>query len=310
MRLAKIALAKRSQQVFTEEWGIVDSIAGRQSLYAFIDKTYTQKKKDRCTAIRSVLSILKKYPGGTTIQLAQITETWFENFRKWLLEKIAISTAETYTRVIRTALNTAVRKNIIPKNPTKNVQRLKTPKSKRIWLNADELKAMAKTPLDFPQGDEVRRAFFFACNTGLRISDLKSLTWGDIEYSPLQLVKRQEKTDEQVCIPLNSTAWDMINDGMIHDYRSPIFKELSQVSHCHFLRLKQWANDAGVKKNIGWHTARHTFAVQSLLARVDIFTLSKLLGHTDVKTTQIYAQVTDQLKREAVEALPTVGFKV
>jgi site-specific recombinase XerD len=70
--------------------------------------------------------------------------------------------------------------------------------------------------------------------------------------------------------------------------------------------LKDWAKKAGIEKQIGWHTARHSFVVLSLESGTEIYTLSKLLGHTDVKTTQVYAVATDKMKREAVNALPVI----
>jgi site-specific recombinase XerD len=72
--------------------------------------------------------------------------------------------------------------------------------------------------------------------------------------------------------------------------------------------LKQWANAAGINKNIGWHTARRTFATQALENRADIYTVSKLLGHKSLKQTEKYAKVTDRLRREAAAALPEISL--
>ena len=69
-------------------------------------------------------------------------------------------------------------------------------------------------------------------------------------------------------------------------------------------KLNQWAKKSGVYKHIYFHVARHTFATLSLTFGVDLFTVSKLLGHTDISTTQIYAKITDQLKTEAINKLP------
>jgi site-specific recombinase XerD len=72
--------------------------------------------------------------------------------------------------------------------------------------------------------------------------------------------------------------------------------------------FQKWATRAGIQKHIGWHTARHTFAVISLESGADIYTVSKLLGHTNIRTTQIYAKATDKMKRDAVNALPAINF--
>jgi integrase len=309
MRLAEIAKAKRAQQVFSEEWGLVNAVAQRQPLYSYISKNNDKSKKSRWESTNSALKHLKEYPGGGNILLSQINEKWIKGYEDWLLGRFAPASAGTYAAVVRAALNRAMKENILVKNPALNVARIKAPESKPIWLNAEELRALANIRLDFFAGEEMQKAFLFACYTGLRISDIKTLTWNDIEYSPLQVIKRQKKTAEQVYIPLAATAWALINDGSIHNHRSPVFPQLSGIDHCHYKRLEEWAKKAGIKKHIGWHTARHTFAVMALEGGADLYTVSKLLGHKNIATTQIYAQATDKLKRAAVAALPAVEIR-
>lgn len=156
-------------------------------------------------------------------------------------------------------------------------------------------------------GGEIRRAFLFACFVGLRISDIKTLQWGDIDHG--QIEKRQKKTKTIAYIPINETAWGIINDGTIHNHQEPIFPLLAATAHKTNHYLKKWVTLARIGKTIGWHTARHTFAVLSLEGGADIYTLSKLLDHANVKTTEIYAKATDKMKREAVEGLPKIVIK-
>jgi integrase len=309
MRLAGIAKAKRAQQVFAGEWGLTDPIAGKQTLYRYIEKCRDSEKtgKSAREGMASALVHLKAFPEGR-IAIAGVNEDWIERFQEYLLSRVARSSAGIYAAVVRTALNRAVREKIILKSPAKNVKRIKAPESDRVWLNADELKALADTPLESRAADVIRRAFIFACYTGLRISDMATLAWGDIEHSPLQVVKRMEKTEEKVYVPLAAAAWAVINDGTIHDHRALVFPGL-EAHHSCYDRLNKWAKAAGIQKRVGWHTARHTFAVLSLEAGAEIYTLSKLLGHTSIKTTEVYAKATDKMKRAAVDALPAVELK-
>jgi len=70
--------------------------------------------------------------------------------------------------------------------------------------------------------------------------------------------------------------------------------------------LKQWCKDAGIDKRVSFHTARHTFATLALTQGVDLYTVSKLLGHKTIQATQIYAKIVDEKKKAAMEALPVV----
>jgi site-specific recombinase XerD len=95
----------------------------------------------------------------------------------------------------------------------------------------------------------------------------------------------------------------------VHCHTELIFPSVGSTEYVTNKYLTHWAQKAGIHKKIGWHTARHTFAVLSLESGADIFTVSKLLGHTDVKTTQVYAKATDKMKREAVNALPQLDIE-
>jgi site-specific recombinase XerD len=122
-------------------------------------------------------------------------------------------------------------------------------------------------------------------------------------------MKKQKKTGNRVYIPLSESAWKAINDGAIHNFKDKIFPALSALRHDYREILKGWAKAAGIQKNVAWHTARRTFAVLSLEGGAGIYTVSKLLGHTSLDTTQVYARATDKLKRAAVDALPAVEIR-
>jgi integrase len=217
------------------------------------------------------------------------------------------TTAYDYSKAIRMALRKAVRENILLKNPADGVKGLTEPETDLIFLNIDEVKKLANTPLHGALGEEVRRAFLFGCYTGLRISDLKMLKWGDVERNPLQIIKRQQKTKLNVYVPLNASAWAIINDGKEHTPDDKVFEVLGDTKGQTNRYLKKWAVAADVKKHIGWHTARKTFATLGLEHGADIYTVARLLGHVNTKQTAKYAQVTDKLRRRAVDALPEIS---
>ena len=83
----------------------------------------------------------------------------------------------------------------------------------------------------------------------------------------------------------------------------PIFKNVYTPSNTNQV-IKRWISNAGICKNITFHCARHSFAVMMLDLETDIYTVSKLLGHRDLSTTQIYAKILDKNKQAAVSRIP------
>jgi site-specific recombinase XerD len=305
MRLAEICRAKRALQIVSGEWGLIDPVAAKKTLYSFI-KEMDDSGKHGCK-IHQVLKHLREFPSGSTIQIGQVNKKWIEDFQDYLLTFLSGNSAHMYSGAVRQALRKAVRDNIILRNPGIEIENIKLQETDKVFLSIEEIQKLADIP---PQNDlenEIRRTFLFACYTGLRVSDLMTITWGDIEHNPPQIVKRQEKTKAKAFIPLSNMAWSIINDGTIHKHTELIFPLLSMLNRTtRFDRFRKWVTRAGIEKHIGWHTARHTFAVLSLESGVEIYTVSKLLGHTSIKTTQIYAKATDKMKREAVNALPEI----
>jgi site-specific recombinase XerD len=195
---------------------------------------------------------------------------------------------------------------MILKNPADVVQKITAPEPDMVFLNFDEVKALAGTAIDDPYGAEVRRAFLFSCYTGLRVSDLETLTWGKIETNPMQIIKSQEKTKNTAYIPLNKSAQALIVDGKPHAANENVFNFSTHNRRTSYIYLKNWAEKAGVKKTVGWHTARRTFATMALENGADIYTVAKLLGHTNISNVTKYAKVTDKLRMNAVNALPEI----
>jgi site-specific recombinase XerD len=302
LHLAETCRAKREMQVVAGEWGLLDPVKNKQSLCQYVERLVHERgKRD---SMRKCFAYLQKYPDATSIQIGQVTAQWVENFQHFLLKNLKPTSVQVYIAALRLVFNKAVKENIILKSPCTEVATVRAVSAKRVHLDPQEVEQMARTALDGELGAEIRRAFLFACLVGLRISDIKQLQWADIEYNPLQICKRQEKTEEIVYIPLNASAWGLINDGTLHNQTALVFPLIGRARSSRNDLLNKWACAAGVKKRIGWHTARHTFAVQALEGGADLYTVSKLLGHTDIQTTQVYAAATDKMKRAAVEALP------
>jgi integrase len=311
MHMAEICRSRKETQLLAGSWDIQDPIAGRKKLVTYLEEC----AKDRANNdyITGCIRYLKKYSNGSAIQMSQITPQWVDSFQQYLLnvtksngEKLSPTTAYNYSKAIRMALRKAVNDNILIKNPAASVKGLPEPETDLIFLNIDEVQKLANTEIKGELGAEIKKAFIFVCYTGLRISDIKSLKWGDVERDPIQIIKRQKKTRRAVYVPLKDTAWNIIDDSIDHNPEDKVFNLLANTRSQTNQYLLKWAEKAGIKKPVGWHTARRTFATLGLEHGADIYTVANLLGHKKLKQVAKYAQVTDKLRRSAVAALPEI----
>lgn len=201
-------------------------------------------------------------------------------------------------------LNAAVKEGIMNSNPFYALgkhERIAKAQSEREYLTKEELLALADAPTT---NETTRRAFMFCCFTGLRYSDVCTLAWRDIKQVDSGLVvsiRAMRKTRKQITIPLNQSAlkWLPDRNGCKPGQRVFDMTCLSACDRC----LKKSAAAAGIEKNVSYHTSRHTFATLSLAAGGDLYTVGKLLGHSDIHTTQIYADVVMETKIEAVNRI-------
>jgi site-specific recombinase XerD len=123
----------------------------------------------------------------------------------------------------------------------------------------------------------------------------------------MQIIKSQEKTKNPAYIPLSKSAQAFIVDGKPHAVNENVFNLSSHNRRTSYFHLKKLVEKAGIKKTVGWHTARRTFATMALENGADIYTVAKLLGHINFSNVAKYAKVTDKLRLEVVNALPEIG---
>ena len=204
-------------------------------------------------------------------------------------------------------INLALKLEWIVKNPFNQFQ-LKFDKYDRQYLSERELELIENTHYKNKRLEKVKDCFIFSCYTGLSYVDVKELTLNQITKgidNNYWIFTKREKTNETVKIPLLPKALDIINK----------YKNLSKSTNSKTLLplcsnqktnvyLKEIAKDCGIHKNITFHVARHTFATTVMLSNgVPIETVSKLLGHTKLSTTQIYARVVESKISEDIQNL-------
>ncbi len=206
------------------------------------------------------------------------------------------------------ALNKAERDGIIVKNPGKDIDRSVKPHSEpksRCYLTLDEVQKIIQT--DYAPDNDVKPAFLFCCFSGLRYSDVQKMTWKEITISAdgfAQLETSMKKTGKPLYLPLSDNALKWLPERGDMPEESHVFYKLPDQVNNADVRLKTLVKKAGISKNVTFHVARHTFATLTLSYGADLYTVSKLLGHSSVRTTQIYAKIVDESKRKAVNLIP------
>lgn len=256
--------------------------------------------------VAACLNTLRGYMPDIT--LGEINKEFFNGYMRYLLTdyrtykdtKPAKGTVGNYIRCITTALNVAVEEGILPHNPGDffNHAQLRDDTPKREFLTVDEVKRLIDTPCRRP---EIKNAFLFACFCGLRVGDIRGLKWKNVivdgEHMRVEIV--QFKTKRPLYLPLNKQARRWMPERGDASAEDPVFPTIPKWMEA----LEQWVKAAGISKHVTFHVSRHTFATLALTMGADLYTTSKLLGHTNVQTTQIYAKVVNSKKEEAVSLL-------
>lgn len=248
--------------------------------------------------------LLENFSEGKEILFSQIDLKLIENFRHFITNAplggnkkgtVSQNTAATYFSIFKAALGHAFVDGYLATDLSAKVKGIQEQESRREHLTIEELNTLAKTECDNPI---LKRAAFFSALTGLRHCDIQKLRWGEIQKDGdnYTLNFTQKKTKGVEYMPISEQAYNLCGEPQAPD--KLVFEDLPAPSWIS-KPLKRWIKSAGITRNITFHCFRHTFATLQLAGGTDIYTVSKLLGHTNVRTTQIYAKVVDEKKTKA-----------
>lgn len=323
MQLANSIKAMRQVEVQNHEYGFKSDYAEQTLFYdyyvAMTEKRHGEDSKGNWGNWRSCLKHLEKYDHNLKkLTFADITPKWVQGFKDYLENEacawgcdyrerikdhpLSRNSKTSYFRKLKACLNQAYEERIIAHNPMRGIEGIKPEEGKRMYLTIEEVKKLAQTECEYPN---IKRAFLFSCLTGLRRSDIINLTWGEIQQQGeyVRIIFKQKKTKGQEYLDISPQAAELLgergrpNDHPFTDIHSP---------SCTNEAIKRWVLRAGIQKEITFHCGRHTFAVMMLDLGTDIYTVSKLLGHRYLTTTQIYAKVLDKNKQAAVSKIPDI----
>ena len=339
LKLANLIKSKRILAMQHSFYGL--SMAKEYEKADFVEyirkcgKRATQHGNSSVQQRENVIKKLKKYAGVPQIQFRHINKEFVLGFVDYLKSTRIKSIGKTKLRVARylsektihsyfallsADITSAYRDGYLAENPISKLNPSDRPKdvdAHKEYLTEVELQSICDLdlaslygPTLFVKAEYMRGIFLFSCFTGLRLSDIKTLKWGDIiedDRGIKSIRKKMIKTGGIVEFPMSEDAVNLLPMSRKKD------NELVFASTYHTFIYNYWvrrlAELAGVKKHLTFHCARHTFATMLITKGADLYTVSKLLGHSEIKSTEVYAKVVKEVKMKAIDYLPKFTIK-
>lgn len=243
------------------------------------------------------------------VPIKDVTSGMLDDFERFLRTKksCANNAAVRYMRCVKNVIQYALAHRLTDRDPFAGKKYRRTV-VRREFLTEPELRAIMK--LDFtalPRLDVVRDTFLFCCFTGLAFCDVRALMWTDISEDAsghVWIRKPRAKTGGLSVIPMLEIPMRIVRKYREHPAVKSAGVALPVITNQKMnAYLKEIADLAGIRKHLTTHVARHTFASISLSNQVSIEVISKILGHSDIKTTQIYAKMQDQAIYDGMAAM-------
>lgn len=319
LNLANSIKSQRIVELQTKKFGFEVKKLEKVNLIEFVEGIAeqaladTKKRRSNYHSFKSLAVHLKRYK-GENIFIDELDKTYIygfldylktaknANYAKKLVQPIiSQNTAHKLFGKFATVLKDAIRKELISTNPMLLVDDKLKPKilpSKREYLTLEEIKKLIATDCTRP---EIKNAFLFCCLVGIRFENVRNLTWHDLTVGETGnvLSYKQIKTSTFETLPISDEALKFLPLKVNQSEESKIFN-LPKNDTVNPV-LKKWAEAAKIKKKVTFHVSRHTAATLQLNLGTRIEVVSKLLGHSKISTTQIYAKIIDEKKVEATK---------
>ena len=323
LALAKAIQSKRIVEVQNDAHGFQNTNKSRVNLLDYLEnigkQSAEQGSRNYARTVLNTVRALKLFRGDY-IAFRDVDKEFLSEFTDYLRQmpkaskygvlktggRLSANSVVSYYGTLRTAINRAYKEGIITVNPTKEfdfASKVRQEPSRREYLTLDELKTLINTEC---RHEIVKRAFLFSCLCGLRVSDIRKLRWCDLQRSGgrVRIEITMQKTKEPLYLPISDEALKWLperGEANGSDFIFPLTHE-GTVNDT----LQHWAKVAGITKHISFHVSRHTHATMMLTLGADLYTVSKLLGHKNIATTQIYAKIVDKKKEEAIGLIPNL----
>jgi integrase len=311
--LAEKILSIRQAEYYQGKFDLKNTTKGKRRFLDF----FSEKAEEKIDSVKNygnwtaTLAHLKKCI-STNLTFDEVDENFVKRVRLYFEKEaktksnlsLSLNSKYSYFNKFKAALRSAFDEGYIAINYASKVKSFEQAESQREYLTFQELQKLAQTECKY---EILKRAFLFSCLTGLRWSDINTMVWSEVrdEENSSRVNYRQEKTDGVEYLYISHQARELLDIRKSPTDRVFVGLKYSAVYNNEIVR---WCNRSGLSKHITFHSARHTNAVLLLENGADIYTVSKRLGHREIRTTAIYAKIVDEKMKEAAELIPEIKF--
>jgi integrase len=277
------------------------------------------KSRGNPGAWSGMVNRLAEFTGGA-VKMSVVNAMFGQRFRRFLIdtEGIGNSTKRNSILTFKTALRTAAKEGYLSFDIADRIEGIKKDDVKRNFLTVEQVQRLDATDCRYPA---VKVAFLFACFAGFRVSDVRALTFGNIQKidGRLHVAYQQKKTKKHELLPLSEQAARYLhkaaelhvftgdnNDSGEFDAAVKVFAGFPSENVMQ-AALAEWGQAAGLPFKLHFHVSRHTFITLALTAGVPMKVISTLAGHASIATTEIYSHLINPAKIAGVDALPVIG---
>lgn len=309
--LAEAIKAQRQLAVQRGMYGFLSNEKENTDFVGYFEKLAKKRSGSNSGNWLSALYFLKDFTEGALIRFKDLNEGFCNEFKTYLLtansrksKKAGLSqnSAVSYFNKLKATLKQAYKDGYLEADLNKRIETIKPGETERPYLSFDELQALAKATCPEPV---LKQAGLFSALTGLRFSDIHKLIWSEVYFDSTEgyyIRFRQKKTKGVETLPISEQAAALL--GERSNGAEAVFTGLKYAQTQ--TDLPKWLKSAGINKKFTFHGFRHTYATLLISNKVDLYTVSKMLGHREIKTTQVYAKIIDNKKREAADSIRLV----
>lgn len=317
LEMAEGILAIRKAEFLQGKYELKNSTKAKRTFLKYFEELTEEKQKQDSSNNYgnwfSTLQHLKKIVSKNLTfdeideEFVKKVKAYFENDARTKSDlPLSQNSKYSYFNKFKASLRNAFDDGYLTVNFANKAKSFDQAESQREYLTFDELQSLARTECKYPI---LKSAFLFSCLSGLRWSDINNLTWSEVrdEGNFSKVNFRQEKTDGVEYLYISQQARELLGERQSPQER--VFRGL-KYGMTYNTEIVRWCNKAGVSKHITFHSARHTNAVLLLENGADIYTVSKRLGHREIRTTAIYAKIVDSKMKEAAEMIPELKIEL